>query len=59
MRRKLVTYGKFSLSGTITKDREEWVTESCNVPLFDDESRKLGECKSCRSGWTHEHNYKV
>lgn len=60
MRRKLVTHGTLNMvTGQLEKGRQEWVTEICNIPLFDDESRKLGKCKSCQSGWTHEHNYAV
>ncbi len=40
-------------------ERVEWVTRECGTPLFGDEERKAGVCRSCASGWTHPENYPV
>lgn len=36
----------------------EWVTQACGGPIFSsEEGHKDGICRSCRSGWSHPHNY--
>jgi hypothetical protein len=53
-RRILVTHSKLDLqTGDSSVERQEWVTRECGTPLFSD----ARACKSCLSGWTHEHNY--
>jgi len=60
VRRKLVTRGTLNIATGVSEMGDgEWVTEPCNVPLFGDEERKIGVCRSCASGWTHEHNYPI
>jgi peptide methionine sulfoxide reductase MsrB len=36
-----------------------WVTGACGTPLFGDEDKKRGTCRSCASGWTHPENMPV
>jgi hypothetical protein len=56
MRRKLVTLGSMSLAtGKIKEKGQEWREEPCATPIFGTGQDKV--CKSCLSGWTHEHNY--
>jgi hypothetical protein len=52
-------HGHFNLNDPeepIVYDRTETVTGPCNVPLFSDEERASGICKSCRKGWETEGN---
>jgi hypothetical protein len=35
---------------------KETVTGPCNTPLFGDEERRAGVCRSCRKGWEVEGN---
>lgn len=46
-------------TGEKSKMKEEWVTEKCGTPLFSNDDKINGECKSCKKGWTHENNYRV
>lgn len=58
MRRKLVTHGSMHmLTGAYTEGHKEWRDESCAVPLFSDEERERGTCRSCYRGWEHPNNY--
>ena len=51
------THGMLNIStGKSTTDRIEIVTEACNAPLFGDEERVRGICRSCASGWEHKDN---
>lgn len=60
MRRKLVTKKNFNLATGVSVDAgQEWVTEPCGVPMFSDVEKQRGTCRSCASGWTHEHNFPV
>lgn len=61
MRRKLVTKGTLDLgTGTLDMNEQgEWVTEPCNVPLFTQEEKERGTCRSCNEGWTHPNNYPI
>lgn len=60
VRRKLVTKSKLNIeNGQHTEVSKEWVTEICGTPLFKEEHRKDGECRSCKSGWTHKNNYRI
>lgn len=38
---------------------EQWVTRTCDLPLFDHEEKRRGRCRSCISGWTHPESYPV
>lgn len=59
MRRKLVTHSTLNIiNGERGKERQEWVTEPCGVPLFGKEAAK-GVCRGCERGWQTEHNYPV
>lgn len=46
-------------SGAYTETKAEWVTEPCGIPLFQEQERKTGVCRSCAKGWTHPENYRV
>ena len=60
MRRKLIKHGHLnSTTGQFKIEREEWVTEPCNIPLFGEPDKSRGTCKSCHTGWTHPENYPV
>jgi len=60
MRRKLKRTYTVTLGTCQEKDHKEtWVDEKCGSPLWSDEERKSGECKSCKSGWTHKNNYRI
>jgi len=60
MRRKLITISKIVFGTGEEKDRKQkWVDEKCGSPLWSDEEQINGMCKSCKSGWTHEHNYRI
>lgn len=60
MRRKLVTHKSFNMgTGDSVEVGQEWVTEPCGIPMFSDAEKQRGTCRSCASGWTHEHNYPV
>lgn len=61
MRRKLVKTGTLSMAtGQLEMSgKAEWVTEACGTPLFGDEERRSGTCRSCAKGWTHPENYPV
>lgn len=60
MRRILVKSGTMSMStGKTEMTSENWETRACGAPLFSEEERQRGTCRSCHSGWTHEHNYPV
>lgn len=51
------THGTLNMAtGKSTKGRSEVVTEPCNTPLFADEERARGICRSCASGWEHKDN---
>ena len=57
IRIKLVTHSKLNIiTGVITPERSETVTEPCGIPLFRSIERRTGVCNSCANGWTHEHN---
>ena len=59
-RRYLVTHSTLNMtSGESTQGKQEWIEEPCGKPLFGDEERKTGICKSCASGWTHPNNYPI
>lgn len=60
LRRMLVKHGTLNIvTGDTDVTSEEWVELACDAPLFGDEERKRGTCRSCAAGWTHEHNYPV
>lgn len=60
MRRKLVTHKSLNMGTGISVDAgQEWVTEPCGIPMFSDAEKLRGTCRSCASGWTHEHNFPV
>ena len=64
IRRKLVRMGTFDMieGNELSLARgatEEWRTEPCGTPLFGATERETGVCRSCASGWTHPHNYRV
>lgn len=57
-RRILVTHGTLDLAtGASNIERRELETRACGTPLFSEQERAVGACKSCLSGWTHKHNY--
>lgn len=60
MRRKLVTKGKFNIqTGKTSVVKKEWIVEKCGTPLFQKDDCVNGICTSCKSGWTHENNFRV
>jgi hypothetical protein len=60
MRRTLIKSGVHDMrTGKTVINSEEWVTRKCATPLFGDNERKAGICRSCASGWTHPENYPV
>lgn len=60
MRRVLVQHSTMSAQTGEQRDiRNEWETQPCGAPLFSDADKARGTCRSCASGWTHEHNYPV
>lgn len=60
-RHRFVQHGQVAFGGD-AKDfkptHSEWVDEPCGCPLFG-EYVKLGKCKSCCTGWTHEHSIAI
>lgn len=60
MRRKLVRLGTLNLAtGETSTPDEEWRDEACGTPLFTEEERQSGICKSCAGGWTHPNNFPI
>ena len=60
LRRQLVTHSTLNIAtGETTVGSQEWETRPCGIPLFSDDERKRGTCRSCAEGWTHEHNYPI
>lgn len=60
MRRMVIRRGTMDLAtGTSTLDEGTVETRACGTPLFSDQERKTGICRSCASGWTHPNNYPV
>lgn len=60
LRRMLITHQSLNLASNETADvGQEWVTGSCDIPLFSEEEVRRGTCRSCANGWTHEHNFPV
>lgn len=56
----LVTHYTLNMStGAKSEDRQEWVTRPCGSPLFSDDDRATGRCKSCDRGWNHPDNYRA
>ena len=56
VKRKLVRHGRVNLAtGDTSTEHSEWVTEPCNIPVFDGETT----CLSCRTGWRRPENYPV
>lgn len=50
-------YGTLNMAtGASTSERQETVTEPCNLPLFGDVERKRGVCRSCAKGWEVDGN---
>lgn len=59
-RRMLVTHGTLSIfGGPATTTHTTWETKQCGIPLFTKKEERTGECRSCASGWTDPHNYRV
>lgn len=61
IRRMLIKHSTLNIATgeTSSMAREEWVTRPCGTPLFGDEERAVGKCRSCAKGWTHPNNYPV
>jgi len=60
MRRILKKHGTLNIvTGDMKMEGEEWVTEKCGIPLFDEKERTSGICRSCAIGWTHPNNFPV
>lgn len=60
MRRKLVEHSTLYLpSGLQALGRQEWVTEACGTPLFEDEHIAARKCRGCLAGWASPTNYPV
>jgi len=58
IRRKLVTHSTLNMmTGETAEAGQEWHTEACGAPLWSDEERETGFCRSCLSGWTHPDNF--
>jgi hypothetical protein len=57
-RRMLITSGSLDINtGEITNKSQRWEVRACRGPLFGDDEKQRGACRSCVSGWTHENNY--
>ena len=57
-RRRFTRHTKMNLfTGVWRVVREEWIVESCGVPLFDAAQKISGVCDSCERGWTHIDNF--
>lgn len=60
LRRRLVTHSTVDiLSGESTDTGIEWVEGACNTPLFTDQERTSGICRTCESGWEHPDNFTI
>jgi hypothetical protein len=60
MRRMLITHSTLNIeTGVETPNGAEWVTQACNIPMFSDEERERGICRSCFGGWTNPLNFPV
>lgn len=60
VRRMLITHGTMTFNGggdTYREGHKEWVTRECAIPLFGDDERQRGTCRSCHKGWEHPNNY--
>jgi len=59
-RRVLIQHSTLYLpSGLRGIGSQEWVTQACGKPLFEDAEIAAGKCRSCLAGWTHPENYPV
>ena len=55
-----VTHGTLNIrDGKTRYGRTETVTQPCNAPLFSDQERATGLCRSCAAGWSVEGNRKA
>ena len=60
IRHMRITEGTFDMAtGKTAQGVTVWVTRPCRTPLFSEEERKTGECRSCRNGWTRPDNYRI
>jgi len=56
----LVTRGTMNLTtGAFAEGEKAWETKPCGVPLFSEDERRAGTCKSCARGWNHPNNYRA
>lgn len=37
----------------------KWVDRACGAPIFSEDEKKAGKCRSCLSGWTGPENMPV
>lgn len=54
--KQVKSYSLNIVSGERSDPTEYVVTEACGVPLFGDEERRTGVCRSCHQGWDMEGN---
>lgn len=60
MRRFVVKSGTLNMAtGESQMTSQAWETRNCAAPLFSDEEKVRGTCRSCFGGWTHPENYPV
>lgn len=60
MRRVLIKKGTLNMgTGKTEMTGQERVDQPCGTPLFSDQERTTGQCRSCRDGWTHPDNHPI
>lgn len=52
---KLITHGTLAEGGFV-ESHQETREEPCGTPLFLDDEKRRGVCRSCRKGWETEGN---
>lgn len=56
----LVTHGTIRFgTGEYTEHEKRWETKPCGGPLFGDDERRSGVCRSCARGWNHPNDYRA
>lgn len=57
-RKMMITQYTWNLATDEKKIKnQEWQIRPCGTPLFSDQERTTGICKSCAGGWTHPNNF--
>lgn len=58
MRKVLVITATMNIdTGESTEVSSRWVDRPCSAPLFNDDRKEAGVCKSCSEGWSDPKNY--